>query len=230
MRGLPVFIGWDQQQEEAWQVCSSSLLELSSLPLDIQRIGDCSPGYRRLWHLQRKQRVDQVDGTPFSTPFSFARFLVPFLSKERLALFMDCDFLIQADVAELVAFADDRFAVQVVKHRHIPREALKMNGVEQTRYERKNWSSLVLWNLRHPSNKFLTLQDVNSKPGWWLHGFRWLKDEEIGELPMEWNYLVGYYPEQPKALHYTLGGPWFEEHKDGPFAQEWIEAQVRLRK
>ena len=51
----------------------------------------------------------------------------------------------------------------------------------------------------------------------------------IGELPMEWNYLVGYYPERPKALHYTLGGPWFESQKKGPFAQEWLEARKRLR-
>lgn len=228
MSELPVFIGWDRNEEEAWQVCASSLVEWSSLPLRIQRIGDDSPGYARLSHQQGKQRIDSVDGTPFSTSFSFARFMVPFLTKERLALFMDCDFLIRADVAELMALADDRFAVQVVKHRHEPHEHLKMNGIEQSRYERKNWSSLVLWNLRHPSNKFLTLQDINSKPGWWLHGFRWLKDEEIGELPMEWNYLVGFYPERPKALHYTLGGPWFETCKKGPFAQEWIEARKRL--
>ena len=229
MPEFPVYIGWDPTEEEAWRVCAASLKEHSSVPLRIERIGEQEHGFDRLWHYEEKQRIDIVDGTPFSTGFSFARFLVPHICKEPWALFLDCDFLVQGDVRDLIALADPKFAVMVVKHRHIPREALKMNGVEQTRYERKNWSSLVLWNLSHPSTKFLTLQDVNSKPGWWLHGFRWLKDKEIGELPMEWNYLVGYYPERPKALHYTLGGPWFESQKKGPFAQEWLEARKRLR-
>ena len=229
MAKFPVYIGWDEAEEEAWAVCSQSLLEHSSIPLTISRIGEETKGFGRLWTWEGKQRFDDVTGDEFSTGFSFARFMVPLVTKEPWALCMDCDFLFLGDVAELVKLADSRFAVMVVKHAHKPREETKMEGLVQTRYERKNWSSLVLWNCQHPSNRFLTQEDVNGKPGWWLHGFRWLKDEEIGELPLEWNYLVGFYPEYPKALHYTLGGPWFESQKKGPFAQEWLEARKRLR-
>jgi hypothetical protein len=37
--------------------------------------------------------------------------------------------------------------------------------------------------------------------------FRWLDDERIGELPIEWNWLPDEFGVNPEAklLHYTLG-------------------------
>ena len=58
---------------------------------------------------------------------------------------------------------------------------------------------------------------VNSKTGKFLHRFGWLKNKEIGSLPIEWNWLVGWYKEKKgdkiNALHFTEGGPWFKSCK-----------------
>ena len=76
----------------------------------------------------------------------------------------------------------------------------------------RNWSSFILWNCDHPSIKrSYTLSDVNTKSGSWLHGFYWLENDEIGELPEEWNWLDSHSPSSisAKNVHFTLGGPLF---------------------
>jgi hypothetical protein len=69
----------------------------------------------------------------------------------------------------------------------------------------------MLFNCDHPSNAKLTLEMVNTLPGRDLHRFCWLQDDEIGELPQEWNYLVGVtklaMPSAPNLVHWTLGSP-----------------------
>jgi lipopolysaccharide biosynthesis glycosyltransferase len=117
-----------------------------------------------------------------------------------------------ADIQELFNLADDKYAVMVVKHKQYNSGMVKMDGQIQTYYSRKNWSSVVLWNCNHEANKRLSLDDLNKWPGRDLHAFKWLADEEIGELPKEWNHLVGVNEPNPdaKILHFTLGGGWFE--------------------
>ena len=101
-------------------------------------------------------------------------------------------------------------------------ECRDMDGQLQVNYPRKNWSSLILWNCNHPSNKNLNVETVNKLSPQELHRFTWLKDDEIGELPLEWNWLVGWYKEgNPKALHYTEGGPWFENYRDCEYSEIW---------
>lgn len=108
---------------------------------------------------------------------------------------------------------------------HLRDHYSKMDGQLQTDYPRKNWSSVVLWNCDHPANKELTIEVLNTWPGRDLHAFKWLKDEEIGNLPVEWNYLVGVTtePVKPKLAHFTLGGPWFKDWKGGPMDDLWLE-------
>jgi hypothetical protein len=111
-----------------------------------------------------------------------------------------------------------------VKHDYVPRNAVKMDGQKQVSYPRKNWSSCILWNCGHPSNKALTKDIVSEESGAFLHRFQFLKDEEIGELPLEWNWLEGEYdkPETPPAvIHFTNGGPWFENWQDVDYAELW---------
>jgi len=100
-----------------------------------------------------------------------------------------------------------------------------MDGQKQTIYPRKNWSSVVLWNCSHPSNKVVDQDQVNSLElnGAYFHRFSWLQDEEIGELDHTWNYLVGVYDdiEKPKLIHFTEGGPWFENYRDCQFNELW---------
>ena len=226
---MKIYIGFDAKEQSAYRVCEYSLRSTCNEKLDIEPLDFTRAIYRRPYEKRGDQRYDGIDGTPFSTSFSFARFLVPMLQDHKgWAMFVDCDFLFTDSVVNLWGLADITKAVQVVKHDYHPPAGYKMDGQQQTSYPRKNWSSLVLWNCGHPANRFLTINDVNSKPGWWLHGFSWLQDEHIGELPMEWNYLVGHYPEKPKALHYTTGGPWFPEHEKCDFAADWNAAKTAM--
>ena len=233
---FPVFIGHDSREEDAFRVCQFSLYDKTTVPIQVHALKHRELRqlglFSRPWRITAEgQYVDERDGKPFSTEFSHLRFLVPALvdltrMRSPWALFCDCDFLWRADVGELLAKADPRFAVMVVKHFHAPPEGVKMDGMAQTRYSRKNWSSLILWNLVHPLNRDLTADNVNNETGAWLHSFGWLPDEAIGALPIEWNWLVGHSPPDidPKAVHFTEGGPWFEKYRDVPYAEEWRRA------
>lgn len=230
MKPLRVYVGYDAREDAAYQVCRYSLTRRSSAPVDVRPLK-----LSRLQHLRwftrestikDGQRFDVLDGKPFSTDFSFTRFLVPMLENyDGLALFLDCDFLVRGDIAELFADADPTKAISCVKHHHEPDEGVKMDNQMQTRYRRKNWSSFVLWNCGHKANGRLTLEGVNTRPGSWLHAFEWLDDHEIGHIPADWNYLVGWdklpYGEVPRGLHFTSGGPWFDGMQDVPYADLW---------
>lgn len=164
-----------------------------------------------------------------STEFSFSRFLTPYLSAyEGWSLFMDCDMLARADFAELFALADDRYAVMVAKHDYTPRDAVKFEGHVQTKYEKKNWSSVMLFN--NARCRALTPDFVNTASGLELHQFKWLaSDDEIGALPLEWNWLVGEYDHNPdaKVAHFTVGGPYFAKYANADFSDEWRAALAR---
>ena len=235
---LNIFIGYDQREDEAWNICRLSMARRSSQPLHVVKLDEralrYNSWYDRPWKVDHGQKFDARDGKPFSTDFAFTRFLVPALSLyEGWAVFCDCDFLFTADIAGLFGRADERYAVQVVKHNHDPFETKKMEGQLQTRYFRKNWSSMVLWNCAHPSNRFLTTNAVNHEPGQWLHAFSWLRDDEIGELPRGWNHLSGVDPhvvgEVPPAIHFTKGLPNMPGREGDPFADLWFAEQASRR-
>lgn len=174
--------------------------------------------------------TDLIDGRPFSTEFSHTRFLVPSLMAfNGWALFMDADMIFLSDVQKLFDLCDDKYAVMCVKHNHKPDTTTKMDGREQLRYHRKNWSSFVLWNCGHPANQFLTDEKVSFMKGGDLHSFSWLQDVQIGSLPETYNYISGVSPKLPldrygipDVIHYTDGGPWFDECKDVPYAGTWL--------
>lgn len=226
---LPIFVGYDSREHDAAVVCEHSLRRHSSAPLMIQRLHEPSLRhaglYTRPWTATGGQKYDALDGKPFSTNFSFSRWLVPTLMQHRgWAMFVDCDFLFLGDVADLFACADDRYAVQVVKHRMPEVEGVKMDGQAQQPYARKNWSSCVLWNCGHVANQRLTPAVVNSMSGQWLHGFSWLDDHEIGDIPADWNWLAGIdvpLGRDPQAVHFTLGSPDMPGHEDAPYADRW---------
>lgn len=170
-------------------------------------------------------KVDQFDGRPFSTDFAFTRFLVPALmslwQRSGPALFVDCDFLFREDIANLFMLFDPSKTIQVVQHRYEPLETVKMDGQVQQVYPRKNWSSLILWNC---DKAHLPVSVVNGWSGRKLHGFDWVTDGQIGNLPEEWNWLEGHSSPRldPHAVHFTRGGPWFEEWQNVAYANEWL--------
>ena len=235
---IPIFIGYDTQEKTAFTVCEHTLLKNSSQPLHIQPLLERELRhiglYKRRWEFEGEQTIDSLDGKPFSTEFSFTRFLVPSLTQFKgWALFCDCDFLWRGDVAKLWALRKRKYAIMCVKHNYRPTEKTKMDGKKQTLYRRKNWSSMVLWNCSHPAHgKYLTPDAVNWKWGQWLHAFSWLDDKDIGQIPEEWNWLEGWSDKEidPQAVHFTRGGPWFDEYKDVAYADEWAAAAKEVYK
>ena len=211
---IRVFIGYDSAEEVAFGVLAHSIHARASVPVATAPV----------MLSQLKSVFQRTHNSLQSTEFSFSRFLTPWLAGyEGWALFMDCDMLMLEDIAELWKLRDERRAVQVVKHVHVPREDVKFLGHTQTKYEKKNWSSVMLMNCARC--KALTPEYVNTATGLELHQFKWLEGEElIGELPSRWNHLAGY--DAPRAdaavVHYTIGGPWFAEYRDCEYAREWF--------
>ena len=223
---IPVFIGYDPHERAAVNVLIDSLVQHSSQPLAITPIVA-----RQLQGVYGRGRDPRQ-----STEFSFSRFLVPHLmGYQGWAIFMDCDMLARGDIAELWALRDERYALLCVQHDHVPREDVKFLGALQTRYEKKNWSSLMLFNCGRCTA--LTPEYINRASGLQLHRFEWLQgDHEIGALPMErWNHLIDVQPPRtepaaaggPALVHWTLGGPWFEAYRlaGGVLAAEWFAAR-----
>lgn len=225
-----IFIGYDQREPEAWNVCARSLIVRASQPITLEPINSvmmrAAGLYTRPESIQDGRLFDNISSAAMSTQFSIARFMAPYLAKNSgWILFVDSDFLFRADVSELFALADDRFAVMCVKHDHAPAQTVKMDGQAQTKYVRKNWSSLMLLNTHHEAVSGLSPAMVNSFTGAALHRFAWCADEHIGELPLAWNWLAGYSDPaiDPKAVHFTSGIPSMPGYEKSAFADEWFD-------
>jgi len=210
---ISIYVGFDPREAVAYSVLAYSIQARATQPVSI------AP----LILSQLKSVLTRERHALQSTDFSFSRFLTPYLSDySGWSLFMDCDMLVLEDIASLWALRDERYAVMVVKHDHVPRETTKFLGEPQTKYEKKNWSSVMLFN--NAKCKALTADYVNTATGLELHQFKWLNDDAlIGALPDRWNHLVGYNPPRADAalVHYTLGGPYFSDYANCEYADAW---------
>ena len=214
------FIGFDKDESQAAYVLASS----------IQRRSSITPSITFL-NRQALKGIYKRERSPLeSTDFSLTRFLVPYLCHyEGFAVFTDCDMVVRDDPAKLWAWRDERYAVRVVKHSHIPTEDTKFLGQTQTKYAKKNWSSVMLFN--NAKCKALTPEYVNTASGLELHQFKWLEsDEQIGDLPSQWNHLVDYDKHDPEAclVHYTKGGPYFPEYRNCDYHTDWWTEQALM--
>ena len=223
---INIYVGWDSREPIAADVLKHSILKHTSVTVNVIYLKQDNLRNRGLYW----REIDPLA----STEFTFTRFLVPYLNNyEGTAIFVDCDFLCLSDLAELIEQVDTTKAVQVVQHDYTPAEGVKMDGQMQLPYPRKNWSSMILWNCDHKDNKKVDLDFVNTATGQELHRFTWLKDKDIGNLSPEWNWLVGWYREQrdgyPKWLHYTEGGPWFDQYRNCEYSEIWLEEVEELK-
>ena len=222
---MRIYVGYDSREDIAYEVCKYSIHKQNSdievIPLKLTTLKEIG-AYTR-----------DVDPKA-TTEFTFSRFFVPYLMGYKgWALFVDCDFLFLKDPAEIFEQANDKYAVMCVQHDYTPKATTKMDGKPQLQYPRKNWSSCVLYNCAHSRNAHLNLENLNSKDGLWHHRFSWIDDSEIGKLSHEWNWLTDWYkdPEDgsPKALHYTEGGPWFDNYKDTAYADIWLDIEAEFK-
>ena len=232
---MKVYIGHEPREQAAYDVAVNSLRMRASGPVDVtplnrDRLERC--GLLRRPTDLRGSMYDLTSNAPCATGFAISRFLTPILAQTGWALFIDCDMLFLADVQGLFNLADPSKAVQVVKHQVEHGTAQKMDGQRQTSYERKNWSSVMLFNCDHPGNRRLTLDAVNHSRGIDLHQFCWLHDSEIGDLPPEWNWLVGVQPKPavPRLAHYTLGGPFLPGWEAKEHDEIWTAERDMLAK
>ena len=207
---LNIFVGFDSRESLGYHVFCQSLLEHATEPFSVTPLGGS---------LQ-----------PGTTRFCFDRFLVPSLCSSGPALFLDgSDMLVRASLSDLFSLADTRFAVQVVKHAPYEPTPRKFMGSSMEAaneyYPKKNWSSVMLFaNCKHPTLSKLTRDYISSASGEHLHRFGWADDSSVGDLPPDWNHLVGEQPanESAKIVHWTLGLPAIKHYQRAEFAKEWF--------
>lgn len=226
------FMGYDTKESEAFSVAAHSVRDTERYDghftinaLHLPTLRDTGL-YTRPTSTKDGRLWDDISGAYMSTEHANSRFLVPHLAKDhpsKWALFTDCDIILRRPVTDILDQAVDKYAVMVVKHDYAPVQKMKMDGQPQQLYPRKNWSSVMLWNVDHPANQRLTLEMVNTLPGRDLHRFCWLEDDEIGELTPNWNWLVGHshLSIEPALVHYTEGLPSMAGHENCAFADEW---------
>tara|TARA_R110000868_G_scaffold336958_2_gene597887 strand:- start:813 stop:1502 length:690 start_codon:yes stop_codon:yes gene_type:complete len=205
---LKVFIGFDSNEPITFGVLSHSIMRHSSIPVSI------TPLYLPQLPISRLRDENQ------STDFAYSRFLVPWLCNyEGKAIFMDSDMLFRDDIASLIKEADESADVSVVKHDYTPKNDIKFLGQRQTTYEKKNWSSLMVFN--NWKCHRLTVDVVNKESGMYLHQFHWA--DKVGEISKDWNHLVGEYEpnKNAKNVHFTLGAPCFKHYFTCEFSKEW---------
>lgn len=233
-----IYIGWDPREAAAFAVARSTCRYHLSSPIPIHGLVLSKLRtmglYRRemTWHHSAADRPimwDVISNAAQSTEHANSRFLVPHLAAFGWALFCDGDMLFRANVARLFDNLDPRFAVYCVKHNFNPVDGVKMDGQAQQQYARKNWSSFMVFNCDHTSNKCLirSTEMANTLPGRDLHRFCWLQDHEIGELDPAWNFLVGHSDPaiDPKVVHFTSGCPDMPGYENVPFADDWRKAR-----
>lgn len=246
-----VWIGFDDREAVSYAVARHSMRKMSAHPIPVHGI-DLSTLVELGWYTRPTEWKPSANGpvlwdaiseAPMSTRFAISRFFVPHLAENNYgsfnaggwALFVDSDIIVRHPLDDLFAFVerDPSKALFCVPHNYDPKSSEKKGGVPQARvndprypgtYNRKNWSSVMLFNLRHPSNRALTFELLNTVPGRDLHRFCWLQDDEIGYLDPRWNYLVGAENgvcADPAIVHFTTGGPWIPEYADVEYADEW---------
>jgi hypothetical protein len=212
---LKVFIGYDEREHIAAEICKYSILKRSNL-----RSSDVK--FLKSSEIEAFTRPPEPNQ---STDFTYTRFMVPYLSGFKgYSVFCDCDFLFLDDIQEILRRVDPKAAVSVVKHpKYVPNSQKKMDGIAQHTMDRKNWASLIVFNNSNENTALLTPEYINTiMPGRRLHTFDWLPDSQIGSLSLDWNVLDGYYQlDNPRAIHYTDGGPWFENYKQTYYSNYW---------
>ena len=216
---VKIYIGFDQREAIAYHAFVQSLIDHASIPLDITPLA-----VKTLKGYEEKHEDKSND-------FVYSRFLTPFLNDFKgWAIFVDGDMICQTDIKELLDLRDGSKALQVVKHDYKTKANQKYLGNINQDYPRKNWSSVILWNCTHTKHKILTPDFIANQTGKYLHRFSWLEDEEIGELPKEWNWLATEYPknEQANIIHYTLGTPCFKDYRDAEMSDIWFKKYDRL--
>lgn len=215
---MRIYIGYDEKLKEQYNMCEYSIRKHCK-DVEIIKLDKNDLIARGLY--------TRINNIMDATDFSMTRFFVPYLNDfEGVALYIDSDFIMTRSVKEIFDSFDKTNAIALVKHNYVSKFDEKANGKVNLRYPRKNWSSLMMFNCGHPSNKILNLEYLNNTDSTMLHSISWLPYPEVGEFPQDYNFLVGEYEKIPLGLHYTIGEP----KPDSDFYNEWIELKNEMNK
>lgn len=241
-----IFIGHDDREDDFYKLCEYSMRSTSSHDLNINPLKHLELRkkglFNRPWQVDgiTGQFIDMVDNKPFSTQFSHSRFLAPVVALQMgitgLVMFCDCDFIFRDDITVMLDQIEQfnkgtNRPVYVVKHDYKTSKSLKMDNKVQSQYEKKLWSSLMVFNLDHPDVKALTKSVVNTSDGNFLHTFKWVKDEKsIGAINERWNFIPSHSEDRVDdnmigAIHYTEGGPNFDHLKTCEYSDVYYEVE-----
>lgn len=245
-----VYVGYDPREKEVYQACKYSIEKYNKnknvivKPLimsDLREMGL----YTRPYRVDEKgQFIDELDGRPFSTQFTFTRFLTPHLhknlntdpNKSELCLFMDSDMIVLDDIEKLFKMVEEKklmtngkSSVYCVQHDYSPTNTVKMDGMKQFAYNMKLWAAFMVFDTEHKETDELTVDIVNSAGGRDLMNFFWVENPHtIGSLPEQWHFIpnhseknVGF--EAIKMIHWTEGGPNFKNKRGGKYDRIWWE-------
>jgi lipopolysaccharide biosynthesis glycosyltransferase len=216
---INIVVGFDQREAIAYHTFTQSIIEKSSVPVFFIPLAvNTLKGYKETHK-------------DLSNDFIYSRFLTPYLNNfHGWAIFADGDMICQSDIKELWDLRDETKALLVVKHDYVTKANRKYLGNTNENYPRKNWSSLILWNCAHPKHRILTPDFIAQQTGQFLHRFSWLDDNDIGDLPKEWNWLAIEYPQNKSAkiIHYTLGTPCFKDYRNTDMSDIWFETHKRV--
>jgi hypothetical protein len=242
-----IFIGYDDREHIPFQVAKHSLESLSTVKIKVHKLDHLdlrTKGlFTREWKIEKNgQYVDTLDQKPFSTQFSFTRFLVPELwrslpdsEKSPLVMFVDCDFVWLKDIGLMFQEIEEKrlknfksSPVYCVHHDYTPPNSIKMDNKKQEKYNFKLWSSMMVFDMEHKDNEHLIPELVNTETGRFLHSFGWCTDtNKLGSIHEQWNFLPGYSEKNTGnigAIHYTEGGPNFPHLRQCRYASAWWDA------
>lgn len=223
---IPLYYGYDPRESIGAYVFQNSVLTRSSLPVQFIPL--------HLDNMKKFYSEHHKDGT---NNFIYSRFLIPYMQGyQGWAIFMDgADMICLDDIAKLWELRDPfGKAVQVVKHDYKTTSSRKYIGTEMeadnSDYPRKNWSSVMLINCGHYAWRLITPESIAANAGSYLHRFQFMEDDQIGELPKEWNHLVTENAPNPdaKLIHFTLGSPAWPHYSYCEYSEEFFNERAAM--
>jgi hypothetical protein len=230
---MDIFVGYDAREHACFQVLEYNLSQWGHTvhPIKHRELRDQGK-FNREWFTEADgQWIDRRDMKPFSTEFSHTRFAAIPLAREmgirEWCMFVDVDFLFLDDPADMFRdVAESHHALACVQHNWAEPEGKKMDGMLQLLYDRKLWSSLFLFDPRHPLHDWMTYHRVNWATGAEMHAFSWIEDRFIAKLPSRWNHIPNFSDpdEEASAIHWSYGGPWMPGFEEAPYADIWRQA------
>lgn len=218
---LRVVLGYDSTEISGTHACIESILDHASRPVSFILLKQDA---------LRKDNIYFKDrSSDEATEFSRSRFLAPYLvGYKGPVLFMDgADMIVKADIAELFETTPTGVDVALVKHDYSPDSATKFGGkAKQSKYQRKLWSSVMLFWAQTSACQRLTPRYVSEATGAELHQLKWITPPTISGNPPDeerirnrvygldeaWNWIPGHSEprvsfEDAKIVHYTTGTP-----------------------